>query len=181
MRLTRVKCSFLVSKWKTWASLPPSAQKERSICKFFGDLVNRKSLHYGKYGKKSIGKNSVHELWSSLIKQRLAVRVREQIYRKKINLWISPVLMFSIFEDCVRFYCLRREKKNQNLEFHVDHLQDHGEFFRLCGLSNLRIMFSEGLYMRHLTEKIKLRFLLLYGSFHSRYRSAEFRAFSVLG
>jgi len=42
---------------------------------------------------------------------------------KKINLWISPVLMFSIFDDCVRFYCLRSyKKKSQNLESHVDHL-----------------------------------------------------------
>lgn len=32
---------------------------------------------------------------------------------KKINLWISPVLMFRIFHDCVRFYCLRSKKKKK--------------------------------------------------------------------
>lgn len=34
---------------------------------------------------------------------------------KKINLWISPVLMFRIFHDCVRFYCLRSKKKKKNI------------------------------------------------------------------
>lgn len=45
MRLTRVKYSFLVFKWKTRATLPPRTPKKKYICKFFGDLLTEKSLH----------------------------------------------------------------------------------------------------------------------------------------
>jgi len=45
MRLTRVKYSFLVFKWKTRATLPSRTPKKKYICKFFGDLLTEKSLH----------------------------------------------------------------------------------------------------------------------------------------
>ena len=51
MRLTRVKYSFLVFKWKTRATLLSRTPKKKYICKFFGDLLIEKSLHSGKYGK----------------------------------------------------------------------------------------------------------------------------------
>lgn len=34
---------------------------------------------------------------------------------KKINLWISPVLMFSTFDVCARFCCLRLVKKKKKI------------------------------------------------------------------
>lgn len=60
MRLTRVKCSFLVSKWETRATLPPRVSRDKLHLLVLWKALKQRSLCIKEnMGTKQIENNSV--------------------------------------------------------------------------------------------------------------------------